>query len=63
TATTGGMANAVVATTENILSAILSVLSFIMPVVTAFAVFLIIIYLVRKFWKLKIKRPALKTGK
>ncbi len=61
TATTGGMANAVVATMENILSTVLSILSFIIPVVTAFVVFLIIIYLVRKFWKFKIRKPALKT--
>jgi len=63
TATTGGMANAVVATTENIMSTVLSVLSFIIPVVTAFVVFLLIIYLVKKFWNLKIRGPALKTGR
>ncbi len=63
TATTGGMANAVVATTENVMSVVLSILSFIIPVVTAFVVFLIIIYLVRKFWSLKIRGPALKPGK
>lgn len=63
TATTGGMANAVVATTENIMSIVLSILSFIIPVVTAFVVFLIIIFLVRKFWSLKMRGSALKTGK
>ncbi|MDQ3194546.1 MAG: DUF4126 domain-containing protein [Bacteroidota bacterium] len=63
TATTGGMANAVVATTENVMSVVLSILSFIIPIVTAFVVFLIIIYLVRKFWSLKIRGPALKPEK
>ncbi|MEO8664778.1 MAG: DUF4126 domain-containing protein [Ignavibacteria bacterium] len=61
TATTGGMANAVVATTENIMSTVLSVLSFIIPVVTAFVVFLIIIYLIRKFWNFKMRGAAVKV--
>lgn len=53
TTTTGGMANAVVATSENILSVVMSVLSFIIPFITAFVVILIIIYLFRKFSSMK----------
>jgi hypothetical protein len=53
TATTGGAANAVVSTTENVLSVVMSVLSFLFPFVTAFIAILILIYLFRKFSVLK----------
>lgn len=53
TATTGGAANAVVSTTENVLSVFMSVLSFLLPFIAAFIVILIVIYLIRKFKQLK----------
>lgn len=53
TATTGGAANAVVSTSENFLSLVISILSFIIPFVMAFIVILIIFYLIRKFSQLK----------
>lgn len=53
TATTGGAANAVVSTTENILSVVTSILAFLLPIITAFIVILIIIYLFRKFSELR----------
>jgi len=49
TTTTGGLGNSVVATGENIMSVVMSVLSFLIPVVAAFIVFLIIVFLIRKF--------------
>lgn len=53
TATTGGAANAVVATSENILSVVTSILAFLLPIITAFIVIIIIIYLFRKFSELR----------
>lgn len=53
TATTGGAGNAVVATGENVMSAVTAILSFIIPFITAFLVFLIVIYLIRKFIAIK----------
>ncbi len=53
TATTGGAANAVVATSENILSVVTSIMAFLIPFITAFIVILIIIYLFRKFSELR----------
>jgi len=53
TATTGGMANAVVSTTENILSIVMSIFAFLLPIITASIVILIIVYLFRKFSELK----------
>ncbi|HMS64933.1 MAG TPA: DUF4126 domain-containing protein [Ignavibacteria bacterium] len=53
TATTGGMGNAVVATSENILSVVMSIFSFLLPLITAIIVVSIIIYLFRKFHELK----------
>ena len=54
--TTGGMGNAVVATSENIMSLFMSVFSFLIPVITALVVVVIIIYLFRKFSELKKKK-------
>lgn len=56
TATTGGLGNAAVATSENILSVIMSIFSFLIPLVTAVVVIAIIIYLFRKFSELKKKK-------
>ncbi|MFZ1319953.1 MAG: DUF4126 domain-containing protein [Ignavibacteria bacterium] len=53
TATTGGAGNAVVATGENVMSVVTAILSFIIPFITAFLVFLIVIYLIRKFVAIK----------
>lgn len=53
TATTGGAGNAVVATGENVMSVVTAILSFIIPFITAFLVFLIVIYLIRKFIAIK----------
>lgn len=53
TATTGGIGNHAVATSENFLSVITSILSFIIPIFTAFIVILIIFYLIRKFSQIK----------
>lgn len=47
--TTGGLGNPVIATAENVSSLGMSILAFIVPVVTAFVVILIIIYVIRKF--------------
>lgn len=55
-ATTGGLGNSVVATSENAISVIMSVLAFLIPVITAFVVILIIFYLIRKFSELKKKK-------
>lgn len=55
-ATTGGLGNSVVATSENAMSVIMSVLAFLIPVITAFVVILIIFYLIRKFSELKKKK-------
>lgn len=55
-ATTGGLGNSVVATSENVMSVIMSVLAFLIPVITAFVVILIIFYLIRKFSELKKKK-------
>ncbi|MEO6694933.1 MAG: DUF4126 domain-containing protein [Ignavibacteria bacterium] len=49
TTTTGGIGNPLIATVENASSLAMSILSFIVPVVTAFAVVLIVIYVIRKF--------------
>lgn len=56
TATTGGLGNSAVATSENILSVVMSVLSFLIPLITAAVVIAIIIYLFRKFSELKKKK-------
>jgi hypothetical protein len=53
TATTGGAGNAIVATSENILSVVTSILAFLLPIITAFIVILIIFYLIRKFSELR----------
>ena len=53
TATTGGAGNAVIATGENVMSVVVAILSFIIPFITAFLVFLIVIYLIRKFIAIK----------
>ncbi len=59
TTTTGGVANAVVSTTENVLSVVMSILSFIIPFITAFIVILIIFFLFKKFSEF---RKARKTS-
>lgn len=67
TATTGGTGNAVVATSENVMSVATAILSFVIPFVTAFLVLLIIIYLIRKFsvikksWKFREEEDIEKT--
>lgn len=53
TTTTGGIGNPAIATVENVSSLAMSILSFIIPVVIAFVVVLIIIYLLRKFSNMK----------
>ncbi|MBS1518803.1 MAG: DUF4126 domain-containing protein [Bacteroidetes bacterium] len=59
--TTGGIGNAAVATSENILSAATSILTFIIPFVTVFLVLIIIFYIIRKLsviktWMKKVKK-------
>lgn len=61
--TTGGAGNAVVATSENVLSVILSVLAILLPIVAAIIVFLIIFYFIRKFSKWAEKKNFLKAKK
>ncbi|MBS1551625.1 MAG: DUF4126 domain-containing protein [Bacteroidetes bacterium] len=56
TATTGGLGNAAVATSENILSFAMSILAFVIPLITALIVIAIIVYLFRKFSELKKKK-------
>lgn len=51
--TTGGFANHIVSTSENVLSVVMSVLTFIVPVVISFFVIVIVIYLLRKFSSLR----------
>lgn len=52
-ATTGGLGNHAVATTENVMSIVTSILAFIIPFITAFIVILIVVYLIRKFNELR----------
>ena len=52
-ATTGGLGNHAVATTENVMSIVTSILAFILPFITAFLVIVIIVYLIRKFNELR----------
>jgi len=47
--TTGGVGNPIIATAENASSLVMSILAFIVPVVTAFVVVIIVIYVIRKF--------------
>lgn len=56
TATTGGLGNATVATSENVLSVVMSIFSFLLPIITATLVIIIIVYLFRKFSELKKKK-------
>lgn len=51
TATTGGLANPVISTTENGLSMIFSVLTFVIPVVIAVIAIFFMVYLVKKLMK------------
>lgn len=48
TATTGGLGNPVVATSENIFSVILSILSLVLPYLMAGCAFLFLIYIIKK---------------
>jgi hypothetical protein len=48
TATTGGLANPIVATSENIFSILLSILSLILPFLMAGCAFLFLIYIIKK---------------
>lgn len=56
TATTGGLGNAAVATSENVLSVVMSIMAFLLPIITATFVIFIIVYLFRKFSELKKKK-------
>jgi len=63
TTTTGGIANPIVSTSENIMSVLLSILSFIIPVVIAFIVIVIVIYLLKKFSEFKKLKYLFKPDK
>lgn len=56
TATTGGLGNAAVATSENILSFVMSIMAFVIRLITALIVIAIIVYLFRKFSELREKK-------
>ncbi len=53
TTTTGGLANPIVATTENIFSIILSILSLILPFLMAGCAFLFLLYILKKMFAKK----------
>jgi hypothetical protein len=58
TATTGGLANPVVATTENIFAVILSILSLLMPLIMAICAFLFLVYIIKRLSNRKATKKA-----
>ncbi len=55
TAATGGLANPVVATSENIFAIMLSVLSLVLPFIMAGCALLFLIFILKRLWKRYIK--------
>lgn len=60
--TTGGLGNPIISTAENASSLIISILAFIIPVIIAFVVFLLVIYVIRKFYDFRKSRMQINSG-
>ncbi|MES2795132.1 MAG: DUF4126 domain-containing protein [Bacteroidota bacterium] len=60
TATTGGLANPIVATSENIFAIILSILSLILPILMAVCAFIFLVYIARKILNRKVDKTIQK---